>query len=77
MLHANALHGYPFDGHTLGLVVTELEHLTGVETHRIHVDKGYRGHNQKERFCVWITGQLPRVIRPIRREMKRRAAVEP
>jgi len=26
---------------------------------------------------VWITGQVRRVTRPIRREMKRRAAVEP
>ena len=54
-----------------------MEQLTGVETRRIHVDKGYRGHNHKEKFRVWITGQLRRVTRPIRREMKRRAAVEP
>ena len=40
-----ALHGNPFDGQTLGPVVAELEALTGVETRRIHVDKGYRGHN--------------------------------
>ena len=26
---------------------------------------------------MWITGQVRRVTRPIRREMKRRAAVEP
>ncbi len=77
MLHAKALHGNPFDGHTLGPVIAGLEKLTGVETRRIHVDKGYRGHNHKERFRVWITGQVRRVTRPIRREMKRRAAVEP
>src|SRR5215469_12303288 len=39
VLHVKALHGNPFDGHTLGPVVTELEALTGVETRRIHVDK--------------------------------------
>jgi IS5 family transposase len=77
VLHAKALHGNPFDGHTLGPVITELESLTGVETRRIHVDRGYRGHNHKEKFRVWITGQVRRVTRPIRREMKRRAAVEP
>jgi len=77
VLHAKALHGNPFDGHTLGPVITELEQLTGVETRRIHVDKGYRGHNHKEKFRVWISGQARRVTRPIRREMKRRAAVEP
>src|SRR5438445_13001229 len=53
------------------------ERLTGVETRRIHVDKGYRGHNHKEKFPVWISGQVRRVTKPIRREMKRRAAVEP
>jgi IS5 family transposase len=77
VLHAKALHGNPFDGHTLGPVITELEQLTGIETRRIHVDKGYRGHNHKEKFRVWISGQVQRVTRPIRREMKRRAAVEP
>jgi IS5 family transposase len=77
VLHAKALHGNPFDGHTLGPVVTELETLTGVETRRIHVDKGYRGHNHQEKFRVWITGQARRVTAPIRREMKRRATVEP
>jgi transposase, IS5 family len=77
VLHAQALHGNPYDGHTLGPVIAELEQLTGVETRRIHVDKGYRGHNHQEKFRVWITGQVRRVTRPIRREMKRRAAVEP
>src|SRR5216684_2719125 len=77
VLHAQALHGNPYDGHTLGPVVAELEKLTGVETRRIHVDKGYRGHNHSHKFRVWITGQVRRVTKPIRREMKRRAAVEP
>ena len=43
MLHAKALHGNPFDGHTLGPVVADMEKLTGVEARRIHVDKGYLG----------------------------------
>src|SRR5262245_403409 len=81
VLHAKALHGNPFDGHTLGPVVAELEALTGVETRletrRIHVDKGYRGHNHTQKFRVWISAQARRVTAPIRREMRRRAAVEP
>ena len=77
VLHAKALHGNPYDGHTLGPVVADLEKLTGVETRRIHVDKGYRGHNHPHKFRVWISGQVRRVTAAIRREMKRRAAVEP
>src|SRR5262249_16219709 len=40
-------------------------------------DKGYRGHNHAQKFRVWISGQVRRVTAPIRREMRRRAAVEP
>lgn len=77
VLHAKALHGNPFDGHSLGPMVAELERLTGVETRRNHVDKGYRGHNHRHKFRLWITVQVRRVTQSIRREMKRRATVEP
>ena len=77
VLHAKALHGNPYDGHTLGPVITDLEKLTGVAVQRIHADKGYRGHNYPDRFKVWISGQVRRVTKSIRREMRRRAAVEP
>ncbi len=77
VLHAKALHGNPYDGHTLGPIVAEMEDLTGVEVRRIHVDKGYRGHSHPNKFQVWISGQVRRVTATIRREMKRRAAVEP
>jgi IS5 family transposase len=68
------LHGNPFDGQTLWPVIADLEALAGVETRRIHVDKGYRDHNHKERFRVWISGQARRITAAVRHEMKRRAA---
>lgn len=77
VLHAKALHGNPYDGHTLGPVIADLEKFTGVAVRRIHGDKGYRGHNYPDRFKVWISGQARRVTQVIRREMRRRAAVEP
>ncbi len=77
VLHAKALHGNPFDGHTLGPVIAAMEKLTGIETRRIHVNKGYRGHNHPHKFRVWISGQVRRTTKALRREMKRRAAVEP
>jgi transposase, IS5 family len=77
VLHAKALHGNPFDGHTLGPVLADMTRLLGIEPRRIHVDKGYRGHNHPHKFRVWISGQARRVTATIRREMKRRAAVEP
>jgi IS5 family transposase len=77
VLHAKAPHGNLYDGHTLGPVIPDLEKLTGVPVHRIHGDKGYRGHNYPDRFKVWISGQVRRAPKAIRREMRRRAAVEP
>jgi len=77
VLHAKALHGNPFDGHTLGPAIADLHEQTGIEPKRIHVDKGYRGHNYPNKFRVWITGQVRRTTPTIKREMKRRAAVEP
>jgi IS5 family transposase len=77
VLHAKALHGNPYDGDTLRPMIEDMERLTGVETRRIHVDKGYRGRKHPHKFRVWISGQVRRVTAAIRREMKRRAAVEP
>lgn len=77
VLHARALHGNPFDGHTLKAAVADIEAISGVEVKRIHVDKGYRGHDYADRFKVWITGQVRRVTAAIRKEMRRRAAIEP
>jgi IS5 family transposase len=77
VLHAKALHGNPFDGHTLKPAIADIETNTGIEVRRIHVDKGYRGHNHPNRFQVWISGQVRRTTAAIKREMKRRAAIEP
>jgi IS5 family transposase len=57
VLHAKALHGNPFDGHTLNTAITDIEKNTGIEVRRAHVDKGYRGHNYPNKHRVWITGQ--------------------
>ncbi len=77
VLQARALHGNPYDGHTLGPAIADVEKNTGIEVRRIHVDKGYRGHNHPHKFRVWITGQVRRTTTAIKREMKRRAAIEP
>jgi transposase, IS5 family len=77
VLHARALHGNPYDGHTLAAAVADVAAMTGVEVQRTHVDKGYRGHNHPNRFQVWISGQVRRTTAALKREMKRRAAIEP
>ncbi len=77
MLHAKALHGRPYDGHTLGAVITETQDLTGVKIKRAYVDKGYVGHNAPKPLRVYRSGQKRGVHGQIKRELRRRAAIEP
>ena len=89
VLHADALHGNPYDGHTLGNVLIETADLTGVTPKRAYVDKGYRGHKQN-RFVVdpdtrqdtrppWRVFMAGRkALKPhLKAELKRRPAIEP
>lgn len=78
-IHAKALPGRPYDGHTLETVIPEIEALTGATLGRILTDAGYRGHNAPGvyKLRVFTAGQKRRVTPGIKRQMKRRAAVEP
>ena len=44
-IHARALPGNPYDGHTLARVIPAIEQLVGNTIERIHTDAGYRRHN--------------------------------
>jgi len=77
--HVAALPGNPYDGHTLAAVVPAIEQQIGVSLTRLIADRGYRGHNAPPgwRRSVYISGQKRGVTAGIRRELRRRAAVEP
>ena len=77
MLHATTLPGNPYDGHTLATVLEATRQLTGREIERAYVDKGYRGHSAKNPHRVFISGQKRGVFGKIKRELKRRSAIEP
>lgn len=84
VLHAAALPGNPYDGHTLARIIDGTEKLIGRSIERIYVDKGYRGHagagapsataNPRR---VFISGQKRGVFGVIKRELRRRSAIEP
>lgn len=78
-IHAQSLPRRPYDGHTLETVIPEIEKLTGATLKRILTDAGYRGHNAPGvyKLRVFTAGQKRRVTPAIKRQMKRRAAVEP
>lgn len=77
--HVKALPGNPYDGHTLATVIPDMEALVGNTIQRVFVDRGYRGHNAPPgyKFRVVIAGQRRRITPKIKREMRRRSAVEP
>src|SRR5213594_720495 len=76
VLHARALPDNPYDGHTLRDVIDRTETLTGCAIERAYVDKGYRGHHTPNPRRVFMSGQKRGVFGRIKRELRRRSAIE-
>jgi len=79
VLAAKALPGNPYDGHTLATVIPHVETIIGNEIMRVITDKGYRGHGAPAPYHlrVYVSEQKRGVTKAIKRELRRRAAVEP
>jgi IS5 family transposase len=77
--HVKALPGNPYDGHTLDTIIPDLRTQIGGGINRIVADKGYRGHNAPEeyKYKIYISGQKRGVTKAIKRDLRRRSAVEP
>lgn len=71
-----AEHGNPYDGHTLSLALEQVKRITGQSIERGFVDRGYRGHGVKETE-VYISGRRRGITPQIKKELKRRSAIEP
>jgi IS5 family transposase len=71
-----ALSGAPYDGHTLKQALNLSEQITGVKVKRAFVDKGYKGHGVDDTE-VFISGQKKNVTPAIKKQLKRRQAIEP
>ena len=75
ILGAHSLEGNPYDGHTLEGTLDQVTELTGVRPERCYVDRGYRGHGVTQ-TKVFLSGQKRNVTPTIKRELKRRSAIE-
>jgi len=74
---AKALHGNPYDGHTLKAALEQVERITTTPEHAF-VDMGYRGHNYEGECEVHVDKRRRgNTARSLWRWMKRRAAIEP
>ena len=76
VLSARALPENPYDGHALGRQLAQTERITGVAVERAYVDRGYRGHDAGKAH-VFVSGQKRGATPTIRRERRRRNAIEP
>ena len=77
VLASQALEGNPYDGHTLSTTIDQVVVMTGMEPARIYVDQSYRGHDYAKTDRVFITRQRRGLTPTIRRELRRRSAIEP
>jgi IS5 family transposase len=80
-LGAEALHGNPYDGHTLPGAFKQTQRLLPESLRNaiqnIFVDQGYRGHGVTE-VAVHVVGRnQKRASASLRRWMRRRSAIEP
>ncbi|WP_321531811.1 IS5 family transposase [uncultured Desulfuromonas sp.] len=69
------LEGNPYDGHTLKGALDQVTELTGIRPKRCYVDRGYRGHGVTD-TDVFISGQRRNIAPAIKKELKRRSAIE-
>jgi IS5 family transposase len=75
---ASALHGNPYDGHTLSATISRSEANTGTASKEVYVDRGYRGHDYKGAAAVYKQdGKLKQLSRAVIKKLKRRSAIEP
>ena len=70
--------GNPYDGHTLGAQLDQVARVTGRPPARAYVDRGYRGHGiARDGLDVYISHTRGIASPTIRRELRRRNAIEP
>ena len=76
-LGAMAVHGNPYDGHTLKQALKQVKRVMREPQH-VFVDMGYRGHNYRGDSQVHVDKRRRgRTAKSLWRWMKRRAAIEP
>lgn len=74
----DALHGNPYDGHTLNASIDQVERLSGQRPQQAFVDQGYKGkNNYPDDVQVMIAGRKKKTTPTLAKYFKRRSAIEP
>jgi len=79
ILGIQALHGNPYDGHTLTDSLTQMERLTDWKAKEAYVDLGYRGHDYQGETQIHTVNyrHMKKLTRAVKKWFKRRSAIEP
>lgn len=75
VLSSQALHGNPYDGHTLQTALSHAESMSGVKIQRSFVDQGYKKHGVED--AQVIMAKQKGLTHSLKRALKRRNAIEP
>lgn len=74
----DALHGNPYDGHTLNSSIDQVERLSGQRPQQAFVDRGYKGkNNYPDDVEIMIAGRKKKTTPTLSKYFKRRSAIEP
>lgn len=78
VLASQAIHGNPYDGHTLEQTIQQGRRISGSILTNVFCDLGYRGHEPIEGSDVTVVPRKKRHLpRSLQKWMNRRAAIEP
>jgi len=79
ILAIEAVHGNPYDGHTLESILDQVKENVGWQPGKAHVDRGYCGHGYEGETEIEVVDyrRVKKRTRWARMWMKRRSAIEP
>lgn len=75
-LSIDAIHGNPYDGHTLPLAIETAEKLCEEKIEEVYVDEGYKGVVIEGKL-IYRSRQRKGITARIRKRIKRRQSIEP
>ena len=76
IIGTQALHGTPYDGHTLVDALNQTEQIAGARPHHAFVDNGYKGHNETITDVHVARKKRTYATRWLKQLMKSRNAIE-
>ena len=78
VLTSRAMHGNPYDGHTLSNTIEGAERCTDRAVKEVLVDRGYRGYKYAGLATVRIVKGFGKALsRSLKKRLRRRSAIEP